>query len=72
VRFAVREDQPIAVGMPIVIVFDDVRVPSTITAIVPEIDPAARIVVAEADLPTDVARTHGLRVGARARVELPQ
>jgi multidrug efflux pump subunit AcrA (membrane-fusion protein) len=72
VRFAVREDQPIAVGMPIVIVFGDVRVPSTITAIVPEIDPAARIVVAEADLSTDVARTHGLRVGARARVELPQ
>lgn len=72
VRFAVREDQALEVGMPITIVFDDVRVQSTITAIVPEIDPAARIVVAEAALPAEVARAHGLRVGARGRVELPQ
>lgn len=74
VRFAVREDRPIELGMPIVVAFDDlrIRVATTVAAIVPEIDPAARIVVVEAALPLSPADATRVRVGAFGRVHFAE
>jgi multidrug efflux pump subunit AcrA (membrane-fusion protein) len=72
VRFAAGEDEGAAlyVGTPITVTFEDlgIQVHATVSAVVPEIDSAARIIIGEAALSLEPGMEDVIKTGAMVRV----
>jgi RND family efflux transporter MFP subunit len=73
-RFAVPEDEarPIAVGSSLRVALQEADAEARVTHVAPEIDPATRMILVEAELELSTDRAERVRPGEAARVMLLQ